>query len=86
MPTARRVHPMNSTRRACHLIEPLPKLSDAINCFLSIMFTVMVPKVLQMKGIQSTKVTWTTEALTVLEKMEASTIAQKPMAYNAPEI
>lgn len=46
--------------------------------------TMSIPKVEQMNGIQSTNVTWTTLALTVLEYTAASNMDQNPTAKRAP--
>ena len=83
-PPAKRENPKKRTTLACQAVdESLPRndvlLSDKRLLF-SIRLTINIPKLRQINGIQSTKVTWTTEALTVLEKIAASMISQNPMA------
>ncbi|GMF74047.1 unnamed protein product [[Candida] boidinii] len=79
---------MNSTIRACHcvVVDEDPNESLLNRFDFSMELTIIIPIVEQIIGIQSTNVTWTIDALTVLLKIAASTIDQKPIAYNAPAI
>jgi len=90
-PPANKEKPQNNITLATHavlfpfelkkeLLESLKRLA------FSIELTINIPKVEQIKGIQSTKVIWTIDALTVFEYIAASIIDQNPIAYNAPAI
>lgn len=73
-PPANKENPKNKITLAAQAVElpdPLPKNEElfpsAIKLDFSIELTINIPNVEQIKGIQSTKVTCTMEALTVLE-------------------
>lgn len=87
-PPANKENPKNKitlAAQACELPSPKKEFCPSANKFdFSIEFTMNMPKVEQINGIQSTKVICTTLALTVLEYIAASTIDQKPIANKAP--
>lgn len=88
-PPANKEKPKNKmtlAAQACVLPSPKKEFCPSVNKLdFSMEFTISIPKVEHMNGIQSTKVMCTTLALTVLEYIAASTIDQNPIANNAPE-
>jgi hypothetical protein len=89
-PPANKEKPKNNITLAAQALGLPPPLKNdellaSVNKLdFSMEFTINIPKVEHIKGIQSTNVTWAIEAFTVLEYIAASTIDQNPMAYNAP--
>lgn len=71
---------MNSTTRAFHATpSPLYEKESPLRRDLSMLLITIKPSALKMPGIQSTKLTWKSEPLTVLEKVAASMRTKKAM-------
>lgn len=89
-PPANKENPQKRITLATHVVRlPLVFKKESLESLkrldFSIELTIIIPEVEQMNGIQSVNVICIFEALTVLEYIAASIIAQNPIAYNAPD-